>query len=91
MAENSLLVLLIVGAVSGWLAGLIVDGYGFGIIGNIVVGIIGAFFGDWLFTHFHVLRELNLVHTTGVVSEILGATFGAVVLLFLLRLVRRTA
>ena len=43
MALESLLVILLVGAVAGWLAGLIVKGYGFGLLGNIVVGIVGAF------------------------------------------------
>ena len=85
MTENSLLLLLIVGAVAGWLAGVIVKGYGFGLIGNIIVGIIGSFVGSWLFTHFQI------VHGGGIVGDILGATLGAVVLLFLLRFARRLA
>ena len=48
MAIESLIVWLIVGGVAGWLAGLIVKGYGFGLIGNIVVGIVGAFIAGWL-------------------------------------------
>ena len=48
MGIESLIVWLIVGGVAGWLAGLIVKGYGFGLIGNIVVGIVGAFIAGWL-------------------------------------------
>jgi len=44
MTVEGLLVFLLIGAIAGWLAGLIVRGFGFGLIGNIVVGIIGAFF-----------------------------------------------
>ena len=49
MGIESLLVFLIVGAIAGWLAGLLVKGYGFGLLGNIVVGIVGAFIAGWLF------------------------------------------
>ena len=48
MDIQSLLVLLLIGAIAGWLAGTLVKGYGFGLIGNIVVGVIGAFIGAWL-------------------------------------------
>ena len=48
MGIESLIVFLIVGAIAGWLAGLIVKGYGFGLLGNIVVGIVGAFIAGWL-------------------------------------------
>ncbi|SEF00647.1 hypothetical protein SAMN05444161_9093 [Rhizobiales bacterium GAS191] len=48
MSNESLIVVLIVGLVAGWLAGQIVRGTGFGLIGDLVVGIIGAFIGDWL-------------------------------------------
>ena len=57
MGIESLIVFLIIGAVAGWLAGLIVKGYGFGLIGNIVVGIVGAFIAGWLFPrHRHQPR-----------------------------------
>lgn len=49
MGIESILVFLIVGAIAGWLAGLIVKGFGFGLIGNMVVGIIGAFIAGFLF------------------------------------------
>ena len=45
---ESLIAWLIVGAIAGWLAGLIVKGFGFGLVGNIVVGIIGAVIAGWL-------------------------------------------
>ena len=48
MAVEAILIILLVGAVAGWLAGLIVRGMGFGLIGNIVVGIVGAFIAGWL-------------------------------------------
>jgi uncharacterized membrane protein YeaQ/YmgE (transglycosylase-associated protein family) len=82
---ESLLIFLVIGAVAGWLAGVIVKGYGFGIIGNIVVGIVGSFIGGWLFGHF------NIIHGQGIVGELVGATVGAVILLFILRFIRRTA
>ena len=83
MNGESLLIFLVVGALAGWLAGLIVKGYGLGLIGNIVVGVIGAFIGGWLFDHF------RLLHGNGFVGAVIGATAGAVILLLLLRLVRR--
>ena len=49
---NNLIYVLIVGAISGWLAGEIKRGFGFGLIGNIIVGIIGAFVGNWVFGQF---------------------------------------
>ena len=48
MAVEAILIILIVGAVAGWLAGLIVRGMGFGLIGDIIVGIVGAFIASWL-------------------------------------------
>ena len=48
MGIESLIVWLIVGAVAGWIAGLIVKGYGFGLVGNIIVGIVGAFIAGWV-------------------------------------------
>jgi uncharacterized membrane protein YeaQ/YmgE (transglycosylase-associated protein family) len=85
MTVEILLIWLVVGAVAGWLAGLIVKGYGFGMLGNIVVGIVGAFVGGWLFSYFGVAVG------TGLVAAIVSATAGAVVLLVLLGLVRRAA
>ena len=83
MGTESLIIFLIIGALAGWLAGVIVKGYGFGLLGNIVVGVIGSFLGGLVLTYFHVVR------TGGVVGAVLGATLGAVVLLLLIRLLRR--
>jgi uncharacterized membrane protein YeaQ/YmgE (transglycosylase-associated protein family) len=83
MSAQTLLIWLFIGAVAGWLAGMIVKGGGFGLIGNIIVGIIGSVIGGWLFANFHIYTG------GGIIGEILGATVGAVVLLFLIRLIRR--
>jgi uncharacterized membrane protein YeaQ/YmgE (transglycosylase-associated protein family) len=83
MPIESLFVLLIVGAVAGWLAGVIVKGYGFGLIGNIAVGIVGALIATWLFP------KLGVRIGSGITSAILSATIGSVILLFLLSIVRR--
>lgn len=82
---ESLLIILLIGAIAGWLAGVIVKGYGFGILGNIVVGIIGAFVGSWLLSAFGISVG------GGIVGAILGATIGAVVFLLLLSFLRRAA
>ena len=84
MAGETLLIWLIVGALAGWLAGVIVKGGGFGLLGDIVVGIVGAFIGGWL------LPKLGIALAAGMVGVIITATIGAVVLLLLLRLIRRT-
>ncbi len=83
MAVESILVWLLIGAVAGWLAGVIVKGYGFGLVGNIVVGILGAFVGGWLF------GTLGISSGAGIIGSVFGATVGAVVLLFVIRLVRK--
>ncbi len=83
MSVESLLIWFLIGAVAGWLAGVIVKGYGFGLLGNIVVGIVGSFIGGWL------LGRLGLLPGSGIVGSIIGATVGAVVLLLLIRLIRR--
>jgi len=79
----NLLWFLIVGLIAGWLAGLLVKGGGFGLIGDLVVGVIGAFFGGFLFSTFGVSAG------GGLIGSIIVATIGAVVLLFLVRLIKR--
>src|SRR5437763_11656504 len=81
MSNQSLLVILLVGIVAGWLAGKVVRGTGFGIVGDLLVGIAGAFVGNWL------LPRLGIHLGTGVVSAIVNATVGAILLLFVVRLV----
>ena len=80
---ESIIIMLVVGAIAGWLAGKIVQGFGFGLIWNIVIGIIGAFVGVWLLT------RLGFVPFAGFFGSIVNATIGAVVLLFIIGLIRR--
>ena len=82
---NPLLYTLLVGAVAGWLAGLAVKGGGLGIIGNIIVGIVGAFIGSWL------LGALGVSFGKTTVGQILTAAVGGAVLLFIVGLVRRSS
>jgi uncharacterized membrane protein YeaQ/YmgE (transglycosylase-associated protein family) len=80
----NLLWFLIVGLIAGWLAGVLVKGGGFGVIGDIVVGVVGAFMGGFLFS------TLGVSSGGGLVGSIIVATIGAVVLIFLVRLIKRT-
>jgi uncharacterized membrane protein YeaQ/YmgE (transglycosylase-associated protein family) len=82
ISNESLLVILFVGLVAGWLAGQIVRGTGFGIIGDILVGIAGALVASLLFP------RLGLHLGSGLVSEIVYSAIGAILLLLLVRLVR---
>ncbi|HSZ97238.1 MAG TPA: GlsB/YeaQ/YmgE family stress response membrane protein [Bradyrhizobium sp.] len=82
ISSESLIVILFVGLVAGWLAGKIVRGTGFGIIGDIIVGIAGAFVASWLFPKLHITIG------SGLVSEIIYSAIGAIILLLIVRLVR---
>lgn len=77
------LYVLIIGAVAGWLAGLLFKGGGFGLFGNIIVGVIGGFIGFWL------LGKLGISLGTGLISTILTSVIGAGVLLFVASLFRK--
>jgi uncharacterized membrane protein YeaQ/YmgE (transglycosylase-associated protein family) len=81
--EHGIIAWLIIGAIAGWLAGLLVKGGGFGLIVDIIVGIVGAFIGGWL---AHVL---GISIGGGMISSIITAVIGAVILLFIIRLVKR--
>tara|TARA_R110000787_G_scaffold9459_3_gene33068 strand:- start:1033 stop:1287 length:255 start_codon:yes stop_codon:yes gene_type:complete len=83
MTLEALIVFLLIGAVAGWLAGLIVKGFGFGIIGNIVVGIVGAIIAGYIFP------ALNVSLGAGIVGAIIHATIGAVLLLLVVRVLKR--
>jgi uncharacterized membrane protein YeaQ/YmgE (transglycosylase-associated protein family) len=72
---------LLVGLVAGVLASVVMGGIGYGIIGDIIVGIVGAFLGGWLFSALGVSTPFG-----GLGGTIFVAFIGAVVLLFLLRL-----
>jgi uncharacterized membrane protein YeaQ/YmgE (transglycosylase-associated protein family) len=82
ISGESLLIILLVGLIAGWLAGQIVAGSGFGLIGDIAVGIVGALLGSWLFP------RLGVHVGSGLVSSIVVATLGAIILLLLIGLVR---
>jgi len=73
MDITSLIIFLAIGAVAGWLAGSIMKGGGFGLVGDIIVGIVGAVIGGWL----------------GLIGAIITATVGAVVLLFIIHLIKK--
>ncbi len=75
----SLLYILVIGAVAGWLAGLLFKGFGFGLIGNIIIGIVGSFVGGWLLGKLGV--NVNLGSAT--VNLIVTSVAGAVVVLFI--------
>ena len=82
LSNESILVILFVGLVAGWLAGKVVRGTGFGIIGDIIVGIAGALIASLLFP------RIGIHLGTGLLSEIIYSAIGAVILLLIVRLVR---
>jgi uncharacterized membrane protein YeaQ/YmgE (transglycosylase-associated protein family) len=82
ISDQGLLVILFVGLVAGWLAGKIVRGTGFGIIGDILVGIAGALVASLLFP------RLGIHLGSGLISEIIYSAIGAILLLLVVRLVR---
>ena len=81
--QHGLIGWLVIGALAGWLAGLITKGGGFGLIVDILVGIVGAFVGGWLASMLHI----NI--GSGFIGSIIVAVIGAVVLLFVIRGVKR--
>ena len=82
LSNESIIVILFVGLVAGWLAGKIVHGTGFGLLGDILVGILGALVAGLLFP------KLGIRIGTGLVSEIIYSAIGAIILLLVVRLVR---
>lgn len=83
MTAEAILIWLIVGGIAGFLAGVIVKGYGFGLVGNIVIGIVGAFLASFL------LPRIGLFTGADIVGQIIAATIGAVILLVLVGVLRR--
>ena len=81
--SHGIIAWLIIGALAGWLAGLIVKGGGYGLIVDIIVGIVGAVIGGYL------AGQLGLQIGSGFISSIIVAVAGAVILLFVLRLLKR--
>jgi uncharacterized membrane protein YeaQ/YmgE (transglycosylase-associated protein family) len=82
ISNEGILVVLFVGLVAGWLAGKVVRGTGFGIIGNILVGIAGALVAAYLFP------KLGIRLGSGLFREILNSAIGAILLLVVVRLIR---
>ena len=82
MSGESVLSMILVGIIAGWLAGKIVDGTGFGLIGDLIIGVLGAFIGSWL------LPRIGLHIAVGIIGAIINATLGAIVLLVVVRLIR---
>lgn len=81
MGLEALIVILLIGAAAGWLAGQIVSGFGYGLLGNIVIGIVGAFIANLLLP--------RLGFGGGIVGAIIAATLGAVILLVVIKMVKR--
>jgi uncharacterized membrane protein YeaQ/YmgE (transglycosylase-associated protein family) len=80
LSDQGLIVILVVGLIAGWLAGKVVRGNGFGLVGDAAIGIVGALIGDWL------LHRLGLHSGSGIIGLVMNATIGAIVLLLALRL-----
>ena len=83
MSGELLLIWLIIGGIAGFLAGLIVKGYGFGVFGNVIVGIVGAALAGIIFP------RLGIFTGSDVVGSIMSATIGAVIMLLLVRFLKR--
>jgi uncharacterized membrane protein YeaQ/YmgE (transglycosylase-associated protein family) len=83
MSLLNLILFLLIGAIAGWLAGQIMKGGGFGLIGDIIVGVIGAVLGGWLFD------VLGIVKGGSLLGQLVTALIGAIVFLFILRLIKR--
>jgi len=81
MSTENLLVIIGVGIAAGWIAGQIVQGTGFGILGDLLVGVAGAFVGGW------ALPQLHIHFGDGIVAAIANATIGAVLLLIVIGLI----
>jgi uncharacterized membrane protein YeaQ/YmgE (transglycosylase-associated protein family) len=77
-----LLWFLIIGIVAGWLAGLLMKGGGYGLIGDLILGVIGAYLGGWLFGLLGIVAG-------GTIGTLITATIGAIVLVLLVRLIKR--
>jgi uncharacterized membrane protein YeaQ/YmgE (transglycosylase-associated protein family) len=82
MSTEHLLIFLGVGILAGFLAGHIWRGKGFGLLGDLIVGVIGSFIGVWLFGQLHI-------SSSGILGLLIAAIIGALILLYLIRLVKR--
>ena len=84
MGQDSIVLMIAIGAVAGWLAGILMRGSGYGIFGDIVVGLLGALIGNWL------LHALNITINLGppILNRIVVSLAGAVLLMFVVGLLR---
>lgn len=87
MSLTSLIILVVVGLVAGWLAGQIFRGAGFGLIGNLIVGVLGSFLGWFIYNTFHLGRIINL--GSSLIGELIVAVLGAILLLWIISLIKR--
>lgn len=85
MDIRSLVIWLVIGAIAGWLAGNIVTGFGFGLVGNIVVGIVGSLIAGWLLPKV----GLKSITQNQIIDQIIFAVIGAVILLVIVGLIPR--
>jgi len=74
---------IVIGLVAGWLAGQLMKGGGYGVVGDIVVGVLGALLGGWLFS------ALGISSGGGLIGALVVATIGAVLFIWVLRLIKR--
>ena len=77
-----IIIFLVIGAVAGWLAGTLMKGGGFGLLGNIIVGIIGSVVGGFVF-------GLLGISAGGLIGSIITATAGAALLLFIVGIIKK--
>ncbi len=82
MSLSSFLIFIILGALAGWISGLLTKGTGFGAVGNIIVGIIGAFLGNFAFGLLGIVAF-------GLIGRLVFAVVGALIFIWLLRFVRK--
>ena len=82
MDITGLIIFLAIGATAGWLAGILMKGGGFGLLGNIVVGVIGSLLGGFVFS-------LLGISAGGLIGSIITATIGAALLLFIVRIIKK--
>jgi uncharacterized membrane protein YeaQ/YmgE (transglycosylase-associated protein family) len=73
---------ILIGVAAGWLAGQLMKGGGYGLVGDLIVGVIGALLGGWLF-------GMAGIAAVGLIGQLVVATIGAILLIFLLRLIKR--
>jgi uncharacterized membrane protein YeaQ/YmgE (transglycosylase-associated protein family) len=83
MSLTALIWFLLVGLIAGWLAGKVMRGAGYGVVGDMIIGVVGALIGGWLF------GKLGIGIGGGLIGAIIVAFVGAVILIWLLRLLRR--